>query len=140
MEAKSAATFIGADYYGPNDCFILNEDLQNRSINSKEATQFILNLFKMLKAAPKKKFFGIMFLAGHGMIHEGSQRILLNQYDNKREFYKLFQIEKEIRNITMRFKNSYIVAVAACCREIYIPERHSGCVKASSVIEAEEIF
>ena len=33
------------------------------------------------------------FIAGHGMHFEKSQCILLNEFDKKGEFYKLFAIE-----------------------------------------------
>ena len=81
---------------------------------------------------------GIFFVAGHGMIHEGTQRLLLNEFDKQRKFYKLFPIEIHIRNMTKYQKNSYLIVTMACCREIYDPKRHGNCVGANTKAEAEQ--
>ena len=83
---------------------------------------------------------GIFFIAGHGMIHEGTQRLLLNEFDKQKKFYKLFPIETHIRNMTKFQKNSYLIVTMACCREIYSPKRHGNCVGANTLAEAEQQF
>ena len=60
------------------------------------------------------------FIAGHGMHFEKSQCILLNEFDKKGEFYKLFAIETEVRKWSDSCKNCYFVAVYATCREPFL--------------------
>ena len=48
---------------------------------------------QMLQDNPDKTQFGIIFLSGHGMITNGKQTILLNEYCDDSEFYKLYKIE-----------------------------------------------
>ena len=81
-----------------------------------------------------------MLYAGHGMIKEGSQCIILNHFDEKQEFYRLRPVEKDIRLISGTYKNSYLVGIFACCREIFIPNKHCKCVKAADVAEAKLFF
>ena len=64
------------------------------------ANQFIKDLTRKLIKAPDLVHFGIVFTAGHGMILDGRQQILLNEFDEKTEFYTLFPIEKHVRRIT----------------------------------------
>ena len=95
---------------------------------------------KLLKVDVTKNHFGLFCYAGHGMIQNGTQCILLNQFDKKTGFYKLHQLEKQIRRITQNNHNMYVVAIAACCRENFSTDRHSGCIEAKSTEEAEELF
>ena len=79
--------FIGIDYFGENDNFILNKDLKTYNITKKDFTSLNHEIRKMLKDDPEKKHFGISFVAGHGMIFEGMQWILLNQIG--KDFYRM---------------------------------------------------
>ena len=81
-----------------------------------------------------------MLYAGHGMIREGSQCIVLNQFDAKYEFYQLRPVERDIRLISGTYKNSYLVGIFACCREIFIPKIHCACVWAADLAEAKHVF
>ena len=83
---------------------------------------------------------GVFFVAGHGMIHEGTQRVLLNQFCKIRNFYKLWPIEVQIRATTERYRNSYLIVTMACCREIFMKERHGNCVSANTKEEAQVLF
>ena len=65
---------------------------------------------------------------------------MLNDYNEKSEFYHLYKIEEHVRTLTNNYKNSYLVAIIACCREIFDPQRHSGMIGALSVNEAERLF
>ena len=72
-EAKLSASFLGIDNFGDNDEFIINEDLMDskKSIIDKQANNFVKKLIRKLNENPDKTFFGIMFLAGHGLIKDG---------------------------------------------------------------------
>ena len=97
----------------------------------------VTKMIKLFKTNPKKVHLGVFFIASHGMIHEGSQRILLNEFDRQKKFYKFFPIEINVRYMTKYFKNSYLIVTMACCREIYIPNRHGNCVGAKNKNEAK---
>ena len=94
----------------------------------------------MLKDNPEKTEFGIIFLAGHGMILDGNQTILLNEYCSRSEFYELYKIEAHVRTLTRNFKNSYLVVIAACCRQIFNHQNHCKCVGAQSEVEAKRLL
>ena len=59
----------------------------------KFAKEFRKKMTQMLQDNPDKTQFGIIFLSGHGMITNGKQTILLNEYCDDSEFYKLYKIE-----------------------------------------------
>ena len=65
----------------------------------------------------------IFFFAGHGVLLEGSQAILLNEYDKRSGFYKLKKVEAKLRSLAETFPNAYVVGIFACCRQYYNPEK-----------------
>ena len=141
-DGKTVLEFLGITDCGPDDAWILNKDIMDpdQSITEKQAQQMVVKMTKIFKQNPKEMHLGLFFIAGHGMIHEGTQRLLLNEFDKQRKFYKFFPIEINIRNMTKFQKNSYLIVVMACCREIYSPKRHGNCVGASTQAEAEQQF
>ena len=91
----------------------------------------------LLVESPEKKHFGIFFFACHGMAWQSMQQILVNEFDDKRGFYKLFGIESTVRTLSEHCKNCYFVCIFACCRELYSPQDHSNCVGALSIEDAD---
>ena len=57
----------------------------------------------------------------HGLIKEGSQHIVINEFDKQNEFYKLWRAETTLSNLAEAYKNSYVIGVFACCRQKYDP-------------------
>ena len=86
----------------------------------KDLIKLDKDLRKRLKGQPDKKFLSVLFLAGHGMLKEGMQWLLLNQFDKNIGFYKMYATESEIRKWSKMLMNCYFVALFACCREIYL--------------------
>ena len=72
-EAKLAASFLGINDFGPNNSYIINQDLDDpdKSITRRQATKFTTELSKRLLKEPHIIQFGIVFMAGHGMIKDG---------------------------------------------------------------------
>ena len=64
--------------------------------------------------------------AGHGMLYEGKQVLLTNEFDPKKGFYKKINVEACVRDLTASHPNLYWIAIFACCRELYDPQKHSG--------------
>ena len=85
------------------------------------------------------KFLIVYVIAGHGITSSGKQMVVLNQFDKSTRFYKMWGIEGIIRSITSMFKNTYVIAFFACCREIYDEDRHSGCYTGTDE-EVQEIY
>ena len=64
--------------------------------------------------------------AGHGMCKDGRQVLLINQFDANSKFYKVAPSEIEIRNLAKLYRQTYHFCVYACCREIFMKERHTN--------------
>ena len=56
----------------------------------------------------------------------GRQVLLVNSFDKKIAFYRMWGVENDIRNSAKNNRNSYSVALFACCREIHSTQRHTG--------------
>ena len=92
------------------------------SLNPKEdeVTKVIEKLKSMLEEGksqtPPINYLVMFLFAGHGMIKEGAQVLLYNEFDKKSGFYKMFKAEEIIRNMAAEFDNSYLMGIFACCR------------------------
>ena len=74
QDGMLALQFLDITDYGPDNEWILNKNIEDseQSITERIANKFIINTRKMLKVDAQKMHLGIFFVAGHGMIHEGS--------------------------------------------------------------------
>jgi hypothetical protein len=66
------------------------------------------------------------FFAGHGMSKKGQQHLLINEFDAKGRYYKMFNAECKIRTYAKTFQNSYHIGVFASCREEFDPDHALG--------------
>ena len=66
-----------------------------------------------------ENFLIIFLFAGHGLLKDGQQVLVLNEYDQKTSFYKLYMAEKKLRTLARVFTNSYLIGIFACCRQLY---------------------
>ena len=82
-ESMKALQFIGVDDFGPNDSYILNKDLDDsdKSISKKQYFEVYKAIDKRFREDPDKMHLLIQPLAGHGMLVEGTQWLLLNEID-----------------------------------------------------------
>ena len=71
---------------------------------------------------------------------DASQVFVLNEYNKRQEFYKLFTAEKKIRCIATGMKNSYLLSIFACCRELFKLDKHCRCIFAESKKEAKKLL
>ena len=60
------------------------------------------------------------------MVNDGRTGVLLNEFYKKTTFYKTWDVENFIREIAKKYRNSYSVALFACCREIMNRNKHCG--------------
>ena len=76
---------------------------------------------------PEENHTVIYTIAAHGILRDGKQTVLINEYDKKTGFYKVWNVEANIRLLASTFHNTYHIAFFACCREFYNTARHTGC-------------
>ena len=141
-QSRNDMQFIGADDCGPQQSYILNKDLKDtaKSITYNMVIEVSASISERLKKKPDKNYLGFTLVAGHGMVYEGMQYLLLNQYCSTGKFYKLCPIEKLVRLRTGKFKNHYEIVIMACCREVHDPKLHTNCIEAKSEAEAIELL
>ena len=75
----------------------------------------------------------ISVFAGHGILKNGTQTLVLNEYDTDGEFYKLLDAEHKMRLLSDMYSNSYIIAIFACCREIFDFDHMAECLDKRSL-------
>ena len=80
----------------------------------------------MFRNTPNKLSLLMHCYAGHGMCKDGRQVILINEFDSQNKFYKVAPAEIEIRNMAKLFRQTYHFCIFACCREIFIKDRHTN--------------
>ena len=81
------------------------------------------------KKKPLQRFLVIFLFAGHGLLVEGQQILIYNEFDPKERFYKLLRAEAKLRAYAEIYPNSYIISIFACCRQMYDPGwMHGQCL------------
>ena len=85
-------------------------------------------LNKGKKANPPENYLVIFLFACHGVLYEGNQSIVLNEYDNSTKWYKLFAVEKKLRMWAEIYPNAYIIGIFACCRQLWDSEEMTGLI------------
>ena len=90
----------------------------------------------MFKRNPQDIVLALTCFASHGMILDGRQVILINEFDKRKGFYKIFGVEEIMRKLALKFSNAYLVVIFACCREIFLAAQHCG---GFSLLQVNEI-
>ena len=95
-------------------------DCYSKQVTAKEFENILASISKKLrdgkKKVPKKNYLVIFLFAGHGILKDGTQMMLYNEYDTKKKFYKMLQAEAKLRIWAEIYPNSYIIGIFACCR------------------------
>jgi hypothetical protein len=68
----------------------------------------------------------IWFFGAHGVIVDGKQCILINDFDEKLKFYQIWRVESVIRGLSKRRPNSFSITIFACCREVLDGKQNTG--------------
>ena len=74
------------------------------------------------KARPPENYLVIILFAGHGILKDGMQALLYNEYDQAAGFYKIMKAESKLRVWAEIYPNLYVIGVFACCRQLWDPE------------------
>ena len=75
-----------------------------------------LKLRKGKNSTPPETYLLFLLFACHGVLRDGVQWIVCNEYDKKDKFYGMCNIEIKLRNWAEIYPNAYIVGIFACCR------------------------
>ena len=86
-------------------------------------------LNKRARVNPEKKILIVFALAAHGMQDSGRQVVLLNDFNEKIGFFRRWQVEFDIRDRASAYRNTYQIAIVACCREHFRETYHCGLYK-----------
>ena len=62
-----------------------------------ECLDLIHKLNHLFKKFPQETVLALSCFAGHGMIKDSRQVILVNEFDSSKGFYKIFGVEEIIR-------------------------------------------
>ena len=68
-----------------------------KQTSMRQYNQAVIMLRKDCKTTPNELVFIICLFASHGMIRDGRQVILVNEFDKSAGFYKLLGVEENIR-------------------------------------------
>ena len=85
-----------------------------------------MKILRQLTTEPDRKFCTIWLFAGHGILKLGMQTIMVNEFDPKKGFYKLYNAEETIRVMANNNSNSYMITIFACCRQLYNGDKMQG--------------
>ena len=55
---------------------------------------------------------------------DGKQMAVVNDWEKRTEYYKMWPAEADIRDRAAKYKNAYFLGYFACCREIFNPKTH----------------
>jgi hypothetical protein len=102
-----------------------------------DCCKMIQELNRLYRSNPYETVFALFCFSCHGMIQDGRQVILVNEYSKVKGFYQFFGAEENMRISALNFSNAYIVGFFACCREIFLVTQHSGCI---SLADKNEIY
>ena len=89
--------------------------------NYKEVTEAWKKLGRILTEHDRERVLVTYLFAGHGLDVEGIQSVAINEFEEKKQFYRLNLAEGRIKTLARKHKHSYHVVVFSCCREVYSP-------------------
>ena len=80
----------------------------------------------LLKKSGNKKIAIVWCFACHGVQANGMQAVVVNEYNQRLRYYKLWYVENMIRKFARSHPNSFHLSIFACCREVF--ENNKDCV------------
>ena len=82
-------------------------------------------LRKLLFDAGDERIAIIYCFASHGGMRGGLQTVVVDEFDKRGRYFRLWQVEAMIRNLARKFPRSFHFAIFACCREVF--EKTADC-------------
>ena len=68
------------------------------------------------QSEPPENYLVVLLFAGHGILRDGEQTLLYNEFNQRTGWYKEFRAEAKLRTWAEIFPNLYIIGIFACCR------------------------
>ena len=65
---------------------------------------------------PRTNYLVVCLFACHGILKDGLQYVVFNEFDKRAQFYKMMKVEFLLTDFASKFPNSYIIGIFACCR------------------------
>ena len=96
----------------------LSEDPTSREVD-KVFNRISKKLKDGKKKQPMEKYLILFLFAGHGLLKQGMQEMVYNEFDNNTKFYKMYKAEKKLRLYAEIYPNAYVIGIFACCRQIW---------------------
>ena len=121
VDKDEAAAIEAMRFIGCDKMYILNDKKENITRQQIMKTNSVLH--SMFNKNPTRNYAGFCFTAGHGILKEGQQHLMLNETSPSEPKFVLYNIENSIRYLAFLFGNSYILGAFACCRERFDPEQ-----------------
>lgn len=69
---------------------------------------------------------GFIFVSARGIDKDSRQNLLLNEFDPKKKFYKIADIEYLMGFMTRKAKNLYLIGIFSLGRRVFDPLKHTG--------------
>ena len=90
--------------------------------------------------SPEETFLVIYVVAGLGIVYEGKQMVLLNEFDERTKYFKTWAIEHDIHAIAKSYKNTHSIAILRLSRKIFVPDNIKEFFVGSTADEAQAYF
>ena len=71
------------------------------------------------KLKPPEKYLIVFLFAGHGILRDGTQYLVYNEWNPRERFYHMFAAEGKLRQWAEIYPHAYIIGLFACCRQLY---------------------
>ena len=78
--------------------------------------------------AESRETYAVLFLiAGRAVIKDGATMYVLNEYDEKNQFYRLLEIEELLKQMSIQLTNTFVLALFSCNRQFFVKACMSRC-------------
>ena len=121
---------------------IMDQDIYDLSDNPtmQQVGKVFDSISKELRESKKKKpadkHLLVFLFAGHGVLRDGMQFLIYNEYNKREGFYQMLSAEAKLRSWAEIYPQTYIIGIFACCRQLYDPYKM---VNLYSLKEAREL-
>ena len=119
----------------------MNKDPEKQDLSSDDFDKHMGmygTINKMLGKNPDRTYIGFVFASGRGVEKESEQVLLLNEL--KDGFYKLAQIEYNIKFIAKKRKNAYLVGIFSTGKRVFDHTVHTSFFDKQALNKKKEII
>lgn len=107
--------------------YYLNTLPQHILPGQQNHTHYLDEIKAYSQSHPEEEILSVQAFACHGMMNKGTQVVLTNSFDENTKFYHFIHAENNIRSYSSQLERVYFIALFACCRENFVPDRKKGC-------------